>query len=67
VFEAPGGHEIIGVVRRLPLIEFDDALHAVFVPVAFRHDWMRRQAQAVRLEHDVLRDPPRGVEILFQR
>src|SRR5262249_39376144 len=43
VFEAPGRHEIAGVIGRLPLIKVHDALYTVLVAVGLGDHGMRRE------------------------
>ncbi len=61
-----GGEEVIGIVHAMPCVEIDDALDAILVAIGLRRHRIRREHEAVRLEHDVLRDVPRRREVLLQ-
>ncbi len=60
------GQEVIGVIDLVALVEVDDPLDAVLVPVGFGHDRMRREDEAAGFQHDVVGDQPRRRQVFLE-
>ena len=65
VLEAPRREEVVGQVGRLPLVEIDDPQHAVLVAVGVGDDRVRREGEALRLEHRCSATLPGRLQILL--
>ncbi len=62
----PGRKEIIRQIDVVPLVEIEDALHAVLVAVGFGHGRIGSEDEAFGLEDDMVRHPPRRLQVLLQ-
>ena len=62
----PGRAEVIGVIGVLAIVEIDDLLDAVLIPIGLDKDLIRRERESVRVEEQVIRDAPRRLQVLGQ-
>ena len=65
--ESPGGKEVVGEVGPLAVVEVDDPMDAVLVPVGVGDRRVRREAEPVGHQDEVLGDPPGGLQVLLDQ
>ncbi len=58
--DAPCSQEVVSVVGALPLIELDDAFHAILVAICFGDDRVWRKIDAIGSQYHMLRYVARG-------
>ena len=66
MFVHPRRAEVVGVVGWLPVVEIDDLLDAVFLPVGFDQHRMRREGKSLLLQVHVAGDFTCSGQIFFQ-
>ena len=62
----PRGPEVIGVIGVLTIVEIDDLLDAVLIPIGLDEHLIRCERESVRVEEHVIRYAPRRLQVLGQ-